>query len=442
VDEGSGLLVSKRDTSIDDYSTADTEKTEKRAHWSKNPKLLFAVVALLAIVATIVIVLVVVLVEDDIHEKPSTAIDSRLFHKFSNDPAALCNDGSRADFFIRKTPTNSTSWLIFLEGGDMCYDGQTCGQRNATSPTQMTSTLGRESMEGRGITSADPKISPHFWDSNVVVIHYCSSDMWTGNASADTNIMHLHFIGSRIIFSVVNDLLDDYGLNNATNILLGGVLTASGQGVLRWIDELTVLFADRAPRASVKGLSESPWLLCVEDSYNGSLARHVADELQLGSPVWRSSLLPACLEQTNLTWQCHLTNNTAPLVEADIFYIQNLFDSSQMRGAGIPAPQGADPTDLTPDQREYGIFIADLFREQVVEVQHIFAPSCYAHTLITFNDNWFDIQVENTAATANVSINDAIFNWYSGGAPMQYIDTCNTLDCNPTCLKKFNPPGP
>ena len=41
---------------------------------------------------------------------------------------ALCNDFTRAGFFIHRNPT-SNDWIVFLEGGGLCYNADSCNRR-------------------------------------------------------------------------------------------------------------------------------------------------------------------------------------------------------------------------------------------------------------------------------------------------------------------------
>jgi hypothetical protein len=51
----------------------------------------------------------------------------------SNYENALCNDGTVANYYIRKSKTNSKTWIILLDGGYFCYDSVTCKQRSLNS---------------------------------------------------------------------------------------------------------------------------------------------------------------------------------------------------------------------------------------------------------------------------------------------------------------------
>ena len=41
-------------------------------------------------------------------------------------PRAVCNDGSGAGYYVQKSLSNSTDWLIFQEGGGWVYDSTSC----------------------------------------------------------------------------------------------------------------------------------------------------------------------------------------------------------------------------------------------------------------------------------------------------------------------------
>ena len=48
----------------------------------------------------------------------------------SVDPLAVCNDGSPAVYYWKKSSNPSNNkWLVFLEGGGQCYDKKSCQKR-------------------------------------------------------------------------------------------------------------------------------------------------------------------------------------------------------------------------------------------------------------------------------------------------------------------------
>ena len=142
------------------------------------------------------------------------------------DKAALCNDFSRAGYFIEKT-NSSSKWLVFLESGGLCYSPETCNRRFFNSKVRKEFATSQETLldnfypqfnltvawtatenrnlsvrlnpymtsmstfikdnevlkniVGRDIMDSKKENNPSFYDYNRVIIPYCSSDMWLGN---------------------------------------------------------------------------------------------------------------------------------------------------------------------------------------------------------------------------------------------------------------------
>ena len=152
-----------------------------------------------------------------------------------SDSSALCNDFTRAGYFLRRVDT-SDRWIIYLESGGLCYSNETCNRRFFVSevssrfnrpftsgadsfeiyygnfdPAEVwneTVVSGREaaadvvsplmtsmrcyknksdyfpqglSVQGTDILDQDCEKNPLFCDYNHVVIPYCSSDLWLGS---------------------------------------------------------------------------------------------------------------------------------------------------------------------------------------------------------------------------------------------------------------------
>lgn len=178
-------------------------------------------------------------------------------------PSAVCNDGSPGVLFIRRNPA-TTRWLVWLEGGGKCVDGPSCQQRWSDSPGRMTSNLVREAyltgnpkLPNAGVFSVNPIENPAFHDANLVQVHYCSSDVWSGDRIGNTalpssDVRHWNFRGRTIAFAALDSLLASEGLRNATEITFGGG-SAGSAGIYNLIDELK----QRSPAsARVIGLSD------------------------------------------------------------------------------------------------------------------------------------------------------------------------------------------
>ena len=165
---------------------------------------------------------------------PSGTRSTKLEWFHVSDGSALCNDFTRAGYFLRRVDT-SDYWIIYLESGGLCYSNETCNRRFFLSEVSSrfnrppsgenyfeeyygtfdpveawneTIVSGREaavdvvsplmtsmrcfenktdyfpqgfSVQGTDILDQDCEKNPLFCDYNHVVIPYCSSDLWLGS---------------------------------------------------------------------------------------------------------------------------------------------------------------------------------------------------------------------------------------------------------------------
>lgn len=98
---------------------------------------------------------------------------------------ARCNDGTPGSYQIRPSPVKSKDWVIVYEGGGACDDlTAMCSERLATTKARTTTSVQSNNSWGKithgGIISHKADINPDFYNANLVLIDYCSSDLWTG----------------------------------------------------------------------------------------------------------------------------------------------------------------------------------------------------------------------------------------------------------------------
>ena len=158
---------------------------------------------------------------------------TKLTWDFTNNEAALCSDFTRAGFFHRNVSSEEKKWVIFLEGGGLCYSNETCNRRyfrsqirerysrgnkrafgnfDTTAAWDSTGAAGRPlaevvnplvtslycfrnetryfrntegfQVEGRDVLSSDCRENPTFCHHGHVLVPYCSSDVWLGDENA------------------------------------------------------------------------------------------------------------------------------------------------------------------------------------------------------------------------------------------------------------------
>jgi hypothetical protein len=100
-------------------------------------------------------------------------------------PGSTCNDGSPTGLGINRSPTDSRSVLIFLNGGGACWDYTTCYQLRTASTgpygqVQFSSMLGSVS----GSVFDRTLLENPFRDWNLVFLPYCTGDVHAGDNAA------------------------------------------------------------------------------------------------------------------------------------------------------------------------------------------------------------------------------------------------------------------
>lgn len=161
-------------------------------------------------------------------------------------PAALCNDGSPGAYFLRPGfGPGARRLLLYLEGGGHCGAAAECaarfrGRRDLMSSEPLVDGAVIPRM-GEGFKSIDPTENPDFYDATFVQVHYCSSDLWTGDVAAVAGapldqMTRWHFRGRAIVDAVLSELATR-GLAEATEVLFVGS-SAGGVGVINLADDL------------------------------------------------------------------------------------------------------------------------------------------------------------------------------------------------------------
>jgi hypothetical protein len=83
-------------------------------------------------------------------------------------PDSICMDGSRASYYLRQSKAKSRTWIIFLQGGFLCFDSASCQQRSSAL-FELTSSLNNKLFkDGSGVLSFSPTENQYFYDINAV----------------------------------------------------------------------------------------------------------------------------------------------------------------------------------------------------------------------------------------------------------------------------------
>lgn len=227
-------------------------------------------------------------------------------------PQAVCNDGSTPILYYRRgSGDGARKWVFWFKGGGNCADAQSCAGREHG----LISSVGAPpSKESDGILSHQPTQNPDFYNWNHVLMHYCTSDDWTGARQDRNNAMGWYFRGHYVTNAIVDAMMDDNligqpTLREATHVLLTGS-SAGAHGLLNNADRLAKLLA----WADVRAVSDAGLGTVVNPSLVAAFEQGKRTQWEVWKPVLDESCLAAnpttpthCLDTHLLINDKHIT---------------------------------------------------------------------------------------------------------------------------------------
>lgn len=337
------------------------------------------------------------------------------------DSSILCNDGTPYVYYVKLNP-HSSRWILYLNGGWLCFDRNTCQQRWESTPYLMTSKGTPDTWQGQGILSDSALVNPHWFDDNIVMFPYCSSDLWSGNKTGDAQLAW-HFKGAAIIDAVTDELIRTETLGSASQVLLSGS-SAGGVGVIVNLDRL----AERLPWAVVHGFSDSGWFIdhprFVPGDCETIYTCQINNATHRGVQIWNPVIPPTCkwASSPDLRNLCYIGRHIFDSLKNPLFSLSYMYDGAQFVLDGLTLP-------LSKEAEQYAEAAMQELLLSLQPVKGVFVPDCYFHGLIPW-DKWTSVTI------GGVSISDVLFKWWNlGQDTIRLVDSCTSMNCNPTCPK-------
>lgn len=411
---------------------------------------------------------------------------------------ALCNDFSQAVYYMADSaPTDE--WIIFFEGGGGCSSLQECNDRwlrydGPGGPNPLMSSLQyTDDVIGRDLLSTNLTINPLFHAFTRVLVPYCSQDAFLadrnnsvrdampGYTVNDTNFDNTtdadNFIyKGRVIFqSVFEELISDYGLADASKIVLAGS-SAGGLGLLNhlsWVEE-TLLEMTLLDTPEVMAILDSSWFIRFNDNHAVSWTAEVAMAFNLPDACndftfgFSCCTSPACLFSKNL-----VTANASIFAVSsthDIFTLEDPLRDS----LNITQDMAQDDRELLRIFNSYGSIMNASFVQSFHSFPKltIYAPSCTQHVYLATSDlwdgggilnstlssevneppflltnpihsgNWDRVRVEPHDGSLNLTLHEALQQWFNDPTTqLFYADHCEGPVCGDFCTSsvQLNP---
>ena len=193
---------------------------------------------------------------------------------------AICNDGSVYKFYEGGN-LSSTRLLVFVNPGGYAASDLGMAYRD---PDYLTSTTLPHQVTGLTLLSADPSINPDFHDWHFVMLPYCSSDLWLGNATRNVSGGRSYDFAGRAILAAAMDALlgsasDSSDVVNGvqTDTLVVAGASAGGIGAMSFAQQLHDTYSLSASASghlrSISLIIDSAWFV----NQDQALSRNVSD---------------------------------------------------------------------------------------------------------------------------------------------------------------------
>jgi O-palmitoleoyl-L-serine hydrolase len=248
---------------------------------------------------------------------------------------AACLNGDPPTFEIKKNK-NSKRWILFLEGGGWCYGAsasdtiKSCAARAGIDHNIESLQL---SNDYGGILGFNSTTNPDFHQDNFVFIHYCDGASFGSNRPSPIKLPNgkeIWMRGRPNFDSVITDLITNYGMSSATEVILSGG-SAGGLAVFYNLDHLA---KDLLPKnVRVTGFPDAGFFMD---------APNYVQDFKGANPVWNvtesNSTNINCLNkyvQFNEEWKCLLAPYILEFIETPIFVMNSAFDAWQISNNNV-----------------------------------------------------------------------------------------------------------
>lgn len=392
-------------------------------------------------------------------------------------PEAVCNDGSAAVFYVGRytNEADRNKWVIFLQGGGNCGNGQLCAERWCSVDTnygmdKMTSTLTKASIRGNGIL--DPRAENHFGSWNRVLIFYCSSDNWSGTATSTQHATSgasavdyvINFKGARIVDAVLDTLrrtargravaspgtaahaMPD--LDSATHVVFSGS-SAGGAGVINNADRVAAKLKATNPPLVFKALMDASFppvaegrdyshtVNCLANplacSYTNVLQFSYVnvDQALYGAAIDASCLAWHAAHQPGTEWKCGDTTHLIAHHITTPFFVHQDEQDESIGGSYVEDGYGnAANFGTLVEQQLRDLATLNVTAEEgsvrnggaPLATPGAYGPQCTDHESLSNDAAFFEVKI------SGLSYHDVLWNWWTGAQP-------------PVAIRPFTPPG-
>lgn len=344
---------------------------------------------------------------------------------------AKCLDGEAAGYFVREM--NPDRWVIFLQGGGLCVSAVDCLARRLTN-------LGSFKFwnpEYPELLPFSPWDNGLFSDFSQVWVPYCSGDMFLGT-DRDMRWDGFQMSGHSIVEAVLGHLVNTTSFAHAQEIMLAGT-SAGGIAAIHHTDwlprKLQELGASKQSRrfmtlASAGVFFPKGYPVLFEEFSLGSRTPVENFAAKYVHMFDGGFMQEACVDDAqrngSATGRCFDISVALPYVKGEVFIIENLFDSLQIREIGL-CPDCQNTSSPTSLSGEFIRFFGGRMKQTLTEMASL-RPSIGIHATSAFDHDhnlmmglagYAELGVQGT------SLKNSFNSWYGGSQVHLIAHTCN-----------------
>eukprot|EP00297_Palpitomonas_bilix_P007280 CAMPEP_0113873336 /NCGR_PEP_ID=MMETSP0780_2-20120614/3712_1 /TAXON_ID=652834 /ORGANISM="Palpitomonas bilix" /LENGTH=386 /DNA_ID=CAMNT_0000858967 /DNA_START=62 /DNA_END=1222 /DNA_ORIENTATION=- /assembly_acc=CAM_ASM_000599 len=348
---------------------------------------------------------------------------------------ASCNDGSPPGYYYDLVD-GSTKWMLFLNGGFCCHDEASCAARWHDSPDLMSSKGWAQSQDLEGVFSDDVNKSPHFAKSNRISVGYCSSDSWSGTRDNSSETFGWKFQGHHIVQAVIKDLIQNYGMAEADEVVFGGC-SAGGRGSIYNLDTVCGMVAaakaGTSKQAKCRGMHDAAYWVDIAE-FPASTSTPLSITIQEGMHFWNSFLLQGDCAKTvgeAAAWQCFFGEGVTKYTKTPFLIHIEQYDAFQSTtDVGHGPPFSNDEMTYLGELR--GALHSGI-ATNVGDPNRAFSCACYSHCLADKDTFFYTTLTQPLYPHTATTFHDAVVGFLEQGDLTPVIDTCSGFNCTHTC---------
>ena len=339
----------------------------------------------------------IILLRQETQGRPSTKLQKIII----SNPEAVCNDNSRAVFYIGAH--SRKKWILFFESGGLCSSREDCNERylNRDSTVLMTSKVLPDEVTGKDLLSPLERENPMFHSYTHVLVPYCSSDLWLGSRSGpdrkpfyfldDPSVDNFSFRGDTIFQSVFSELRKEFNLSDAEEIILAGS-SAGAIGVLHhamWVLDNVIL--SHGLNAKLLSILDSSWFIDFQDSIKSRVKPGFAKMANISSKACAdiSYGYSCCLSSSCMLQRGYFPTNVPVMFVFSLYDIYMFAEVlKRLEDQGKTAEYHS--ADFLSVVSMYGGAMNQsiMLSQRQAQNMSYFVPACFQHTYLSTSSLW------------------------------------------------------